>query len=103
MMIYSFFNEDFSKVALVANQRHILAVDLDKVNLDNDNNFDEDDPDTIIRVRLLAWRNKFEERKTLKKKINEELMPVALHHKRWWNFCMSEDEKKEIEPIFMRQ
>ena len=20
--------------------------------------------------------------------------------KRWWNFCMSEDEKKEIEPIF---
>ena len=30
-------------------------------------------------------------------------MPVVLHHKRWWNFCMSEDEKKEIEPIFMRQ
>ena len=27
-------------------------------------------------------------------------MPVVWHPKRWWNFCMSEDEKKEIEPIF---
>ena len=27
-------------------------------------------------------------------------MPVAWHPKRWWNFCMSEEEKKEIEPIF---
>ena len=27
-------------------------------------------------------------------------MLAAWHLKRWWNFCMSEDEKKEIEPIF---
>ena len=27
-------------------------------------------------------------------------MPVAQHPKRWWDFCMLEDEKKEIEPIF---
>ena len=27
-------------------------------------------------------------------------MPVALHPNRWWGWCMSEDEKKEIEPIF---
>ena len=27
-------------------------------------------------------------------------MPVARHLKKWRNFCMSEDEKKEIEPIF---
>ena len=39
----------------IANQRHILAVDLDKINFDNDNNFDEHDPDTIIHARLLAW------------------------------------------------
>ena len=31
--------------------------------------------------------------------INEELMPIALNPKRWWNFYVSEDEKKEIEPI----
>ena len=28
------------------------------------------------------------------KKINEELMPVTSHTKRWWNFFMPEDEKK---------
>ena len=29
-----------------------------------------------------------------------KIMPVAWHPKRGWNFCMQEDEKKEIEPIF---
>ena len=28
----------------------ILGVDLDKIDLNDDNNFDEDDPDTIINV-----------------------------------------------------
>ena len=37
------------------------------------NNFNEVDPDAIIHVRLLAWHGKFEQRKALKKKINEEL------------------------------
>ena len=27
-------------------------------------------------------------------------MPIAWHYERWWNFHKSEDEKKEIEPIF---
>ena len=48
-----FCNEDFHKFSLIACQRHILAADLDKINLDN-NNFDENDLDTIIPVRLLA-------------------------------------------------
>ena len=34
------------------------------------------------------------------KKICEELLPIAWPPKRLWNFCMSEDEKKEIESIF---
>ena len=38
--------------------------------------------------------------KNAKKKVIEELIPVALHPKRWWNYCMSEDEKNEIEAIF---
>ena len=45
-----------------------LGVDLNKTNLDDDNNFDEDDPETIIHVRPLASRNKFEKRKVLKKR-----------------------------------
>ena len=75
-----------------------LNIDLNNINLDN--NFDEDDPDTIILIRLLAWHIKFEKRKELKKTISEELMLIAWHPKRWWNFCISEDEKKEIEPTF---
>ena len=41
----------------------ILNVDLNDIDLDN--NFDEDDPDTIIIIRLLAWHIKFEKRKEL--------------------------------------
>ena len=80
----------------------ILNIDLNCINLD-DNNFDEDDPDIIIHVRLLAWHTKFEKGKALKKDISEELMPAALHSNRWWDWCMVEDEKKEIDPIFIKE
>ena len=50
---------------------------------------------------FLALHSKFEIRKALLKKISEELMPVACLPKRWWNFCVSEDEKKEIELFFL--
>ena len=38
-----------------------------KIDLNLDNNFGEDDPDTIILVGLLACHIKFETRKELKK------------------------------------
>ena len=34
------------------------------------------------------------------KNISEKLMPRSWYPKRWRNFCMSEDEKKEIESSF---
>ena len=40
--------------------------------------------------------------KHLLKKKKEELMLIAWHPNRWWNFCVSENEKKEIEPIFTK-
>ena len=43
----------------------IRNIDLNNINLDK--NFDEDDPDTIILIRLLAWHIKFDKRKELKK------------------------------------
>ena len=61
-----FYNEDFDNVTFIANQRLLLALDLDKINLDNDNNFDEGDPDTIIHVGLLAWCSNFKKRNALK-------------------------------------
>ena len=54
----------------------------------------------LIHIRLLAWHIKFGNAKNLKK-ISEELLLTALHPKRWWNFCISEDEKKDIEPILL--
>ena len=50
-----------------------------------------------------ALPNKQAERKALKKKIRKELMSVAWYLKRLWNFCMSEDGKKEIKPILTEQ
>ena len=94
-----YFNEDSGNVTFCCNGMSILSIDLNNVNF-NDTNYDEDDPNTIILIRLLAWHIKFKKGKALKKELNEELIPVAWHPKRWWKFCMPEDEEKEIEPIF---
>ena len=66
----------------------ILSVHGDKNNLDN--SFDDDDPDTILLIRLWAWHSKCKKSKTLKKELNEELMLVACYPRRVWNICVSE-------------
>ena len=48
-----YFNEDSSNAVFNYNETSILNIDLHCINL-NDNNFDEDDTDTIIHVRLLV-------------------------------------------------
>ena len=30
-------------------------------------------------------------------------MPVAWHSNTWWVWCISEDEKKEIDPMFIEE
>ena len=50
MKIYS--NKDSGDVAFNCNETCILNIDLNNISLDT--NFDENDPDTIILVRLLA-------------------------------------------------
>ena len=54
-----YFNEDSGNVAFSSNEMDILNVDLNNINLD-DTNYEEDDPDTIILIRLF-----FEKRKEL--------------------------------------
>ena len=92
-----FLDEDSSDVTFCSNEMGILSVNLNNNNLDN--NFYDDDSDTIILIRLLAWHSKLKSVKHLKN-ISEELMQIAWHPKRRSNFCMAEDEKKEIELIF---
>ena len=45
-------------------------------------------------MRLLAWHIKFRKRKEFKKELRKKLVPVAWHPDRWWDWCMSEDEKE---------
>ena len=88
-----YFNEDSSYVEFNCNGMVISDIDFNNTNLDN--NFDKYDPDTIIILRHLDLHIKLETRNAHKNLISEELMPIAWFPKRWWNFCMPEDEKKE--------
>ena len=70
-----YFKKNSENVVFSCNEMGILNMDLNNINIDN--NFDEDDPDAIILIRLLAWHIKFEKCKELRKRISEELMPLA--------------------------
>ena len=43
----------------------VVNIDLNNINLDD--NFNEEDPNTIILIRLLAWNVKFEKCKEVRK------------------------------------
>ena len=60
-----YFDEDSGNVVFNCNEMGILDIDLNNISLDND--FDEDDPDIIIHVKILVWHIKFEKRKAPKK------------------------------------
>ena len=47
-----YLNEDSSNAILSFNEMGVLNKDLNSINLDN--KFDEDDPDTIILIRIFA-------------------------------------------------
>ena len=49
-----YFNEDSDNLVLNCNETAILNLDLNNISFDD--NFDEDDPDTIILVRLCVRR-----------------------------------------------
>ena len=94
-----FVNEGSNYFAFFSNEMDILSVDLNNINF-NDVKFDENDPETIIHVRHIAWRNRYKQRKSCKK---DKLMPVAWHPARSWDWCLPEDKKKGIQPIFAKK
>ena len=101
-MLYSqmmIFDENSGNVTFSSDEMGILSVVYNNINL-GDVNFDEDDPETIIHVRRMAWHNGLKQHKAFKKDMSKKLMPVAWHQTRWWDWCMSEDQEKGIEPIF---
>ena len=79
----------------------ILSVNRNNIKLD-DANFLENDLKNITHIRRLAWYIKFKQREAFKKEISKELIHVPRPTK-WWDWCMSEDEKKEIEPFLIEE
>ena len=53
MTTQSFFNEDTGNATFLGSELGILFEDLSNINLD-DVNFDKDDPETVIHVRILG-------------------------------------------------
>ena len=49
---------------------------------------------------LQRARDKWNKCKAQNAKIKEELMSIAWHPSRWWDWCMSEDEKKERKKLW---
>ena len=70
-----YFNEVSDNVVFSCNEIGILNINLNNFNLDN--NFDEDDPDTIFLSDFSLGILYLKKTKHIKNELNEELMPVA--------------------------
>ena len=56
-----YFNEDSGDSVFDYNEVDIVNIDLNNISLDD--SFDEEDPNNIIPIRILAWHTKFEKSK----------------------------------------
>ena len=59
------------------------TTDLNNINPDDDN-FDNDS-ETVIHVRHMAWHNRYEQRMACEKEIYKKLMPVVWYPTRMWD------------------
>ena len=69
---------------------------------DKDNFFElyDDDNDDDDKYNLFEWCNWYKNQKAQKSSIKDELVPIAWHPSRYWDWCMSEDEKQETEKLW---
>ena len=81
-------------VTFVSDDMGIKTISLNVINLD-DNNFNEDGREIVIHVKLIAWCIKYRQRKASKKDLSKELMFLSWYATIWWDWCVSDDEKKE--------
>ena len=51
---------------------------------------------TAINFRLMSWYRRYKLCESCKKDMIKELIPVAWHPTRWWDWLMPEDEEREI-------
>ena len=46
---------------------------------------------------FFKWYDGYRARKAQKASLKEELLPIAWYPSRYWDWCMSEDEKRRVE------
>ena len=62
---------------------------------DDGDHWDNDDDED----KFFEWYDGYKKRKAQKASIKEELLPIAWHPLRYWDWCMSEDEKKRLQAL----
>ena len=65
-----YLNEDSDDVMFSCNEMGVLSIDFNDINLSG-TNYAENDPETVINIKILAWYSKFEKHKAPKKELNE--------------------------------
>ena len=65
-----YLNEDSDDAMFSCNEMGVLSIDFNDINLSG-TNYAENDPETVINIKLLAWYSKFEKHKAPKKELNE--------------------------------
>ena len=50
---------------------------------------------------FFKWYDGYRARKAQKASLKEELLPIAWYPSRYWDWCMSEDKKRETEKLWM--
>ena len=49
---------------------------------------------------LIEWYDGYKARQAQKVSIKERRLPIAWHPSRYWDWCVPQDEKKEIETLW---
>ena len=61
--------------------------------------FDDDDDDD--ENQFFEWYDGYKKRKAQKGSIKEELLLIAWHPSRYWDWCMSEDKKSDAQKLWL--
>ena len=90
-----FFDKVSGNATFSRDEISILGVYLNNIKIDVIN-FDKDDRETIVYFWVVTWHNRLKQHNAFKKHISKELIIVAWHPKRWWDWSMPEDEIKKL-------
>ena len=59
-----------------------------------------DDGEYCVDDKLVEWYDGYKKRKAQKASIKEELLTIAWHPSRHWDWCAPNDEKQETEKLW---